>query len=246
MLNTVKKEISVVIPAYNEERRIGRTIVKISDYLTRGRIKHELIVVDDGSQDRTVEAVERVSKKIRGRIRLVKNSRNMGKGGSVKNGVDKASYSNILISDADLSTPIRELGKFLKYLRKDEVIIASRNLLGSDIKIKQPVLRQTFGKIFPMLVNLFLIKNIKDTQCGFKLMRRRDAKKIFKMMTIKGFAFDVELLFIARKLNYRIKEVPVEWSNSPGSKVRLFRDSIDMLFSLVKIRANNLFGRYDG
>ena len=241
--------ISIIIPAYNEEKRIGSTLKKIIAFLKKTqKIKQfEIIVVDDYSQDKTQEIIENVRIEMRAsrkELNSIKNKENRGKGYSVKRGVLNAHYDHILFSDADLSTPIEELEKLLSESKENEIIIASRNLKDSKIEIKQPWFRSTLGKIFPTLVNLLLIQGIRDTQCGFKLFTRKAAKMIFPRQTLDGFAFDAELLFIAKKHHIKIKEVPVIWKNAEGSTVDPIKDALKMFKDILKIRWNNIQGKY--
>jgi dolichyl-phosphate beta-glucosyltransferase len=236
-----RASISVVIPAYNEELRISKTIEKISLYLG-GRFDYEIIVVDDGSKDKTALVVEGLRS-----VRLIRNRQNIGKGYSVRRGILEAKHRLILMSDADLSTPIEEIEKLLPFIEEGfDIAIGSRGLKESDIEVRQPWYREGMGKIFNLFVRSLVIGGIKDTQCGFKLMKGDAAKKIFERCRINGFGFDVEALFIARKMNLMIKEVPIRWINSPNSRVRLVGDPIRMFFDLLRIRANWFMGRYKG
>ncbi|MBN2112190.1 glycosyltransferase family 2 protein [Candidatus Woesearchaeota archaeon] len=236
-----KLSLSVVIPAYNEEKRIGKTLRRITSYLDKRKDDYEIIVVDDCSKDNTVKVARFLKNK---RLKVLKNKCNLGKGGAVKNGMLAAKKKYVLFSDADLSTPIEEIEKFEKLKDKYDILIGSRALKESDIKIKQPFYRVLMGKTFNLIVNLLVIWGVKDTQCGFKWFRKDAVKKIFPKQTFNGFSFDVELLFIAKKYGYSIKEVPVTWLNSPDSKVSAVRDSIRMFMDLIKIRINDLRGKY--
>ena len=235
--------ISIVIPAYNEEKRIGRSIKQIVKYLDKKKYSYEIIVVDDGSIDKTIDVVKKAGNKY---VKIIKNKKNMGKGFSVKTGILNAKYPLVLFSDSDLATPIEELDKFMEYIKSYDIVIASRNLKESNIKVKQPVYRQLMGKTFPLLVNLIALGGFRDTQCGFKLFKTDAAKKIVSLQTFNRFSFDVEILFIAKKLGYKIKEAPVVWIDKEGSKVNPIKDSIKMLIDLFKIRLNNLLGKYGG
>lgn len=240
-LKMAKLSISVVIPAYNEEKRIGKTLRKILKYFENKKYDYEIIVVDDCSKDKTVHVAEFFKSK---RIKIIKNLCNLGKGGAVRKGMLSAKKKYVLFSDADLSTPIEQIEKFLPFIKKYDVIIGSRALNDSEIRIKQPFYRVIMGRIFNLIVQILLLKGIKDTQCGFKLFTRKSAKKIFPKQTFKGFSFDVEILYIARKTGYKIKEVPVVWINSPESKVSALKDSIKMFIDLIKIRINSIKGKY--
>jgi glycosyltransferase involved in cell wall biosynthesis len=235
------KEISIVIPAYNEEKRIEKSLQEIIKYCKNNFQKYEVIVVDDGSKDKTREIVRRYSEK----VKLVENGVNRGKGYSVRQGILQAQHGLILFSDSDLATPIKEVAKMIEEIDQGhDVVIASRNMKESDIQIKQPLYRQLLGKSFPLLVNMITLPGFKDTQCGFKLFKKEAGQKIVRLQTLERFSFDVEILFIAKKLGYKIKEVPVTWIDQPGSKVSVGRDSFKMLKDLVLIRNNFRKGRY--
>lgn len=233
--------ISIVIPAYNEEKRIGRSIGLIVKHLEKRRYTYEIIIVDDGSTDDTIAVVKQIGNND---IKIIKNKKNRGKGYSVRRGILNAKYPLVLFSDSDLATPIEELDKFIDYIKTYDIVIASRNLKGSNITVKQPVYRQLMGKTFPLLVNLIALGGFKDTQCGFKLFKTDVAKRIVLLQTFNGFSFDVEVLFIAKKLGYKIKEAPVVWVDKIGSTVNPIRDSVKMLIDLFQIRFNNWRGKY--
>jgi dolichyl-phosphate beta-glucosyltransferase len=233
-------KISIIIPSYNEEKRIGKTISRILSYLKKKRFNYEIIIVDDGSKDNTRNIVKKFLKNKN--IILTKKRENKGKGYSVKQGALMAKHNFILFSDADLSTPIQELDKFLKYIDKYDIVIGSRALKGADIRIKQPFYRAFIGKTFNKIARLLTVKGIKDTQCGFKLFK--NCRDIFKKQAIDGFGFDVELLYIAQKKGLKIKELPVAWLNAEGSKVSAFKDSFKMFCDLLKIRFNSIMGKY--
>ncbi len=239
-----KEKISVVIPAYNESRRIGKSLEKIVRFFKRYELENEMIVVDDGSKDDTVKVARAAMRDVRNSV-LLENKKNMGKGYSVKRGMLKAKGDLLLFSDADLSTPIDELRKLMDYAGKYDIVIASRALPESNIAVRQPKARELLGKIFNLLVRIFLVSGVKDTQCGFKLFTKKAAGIIFKRQTINDFAFDVELLYIAKKHGLKIKEVPVSWFNSRNTKLRVGADSIRMFGSLLCILANNAKGKYD-
>jgi len=236
MGNFEKMEISIVIPAYNEEKRIEKTLKKVYEYFKGKKVEFEIIVVDDGSNDKTVEIVEKFSSD-RKKIRILKHEKNMGKGAAVKTGILNAKGELILFTDADLSTPIEEFEKLKKKIEKGyDIAIGSRGLKDSKIVIPQPFYRRIIGRIFPLLVRLIVIKDFKDTQCGFKLFKKEAAKKIFSQLKTEGFAFDVEVLAKGKKEGYKIAEVGVLWYNSPRSSVKIFRDSFRMFVSLLKIK----------
>ena len=233
-------KFSIVIPAYNEESRIEKTINKILAYLNSKKWDFNIVVVDDGSTDKTGEIV---SKFRNSQIEIVKNQKNMGKGYSVKRGALASQGDWTIFTDADLSTPIEELEKFMQFQDYD-VLIGSRALKESKILVHQPFYRELSGKIFNLFVKLLVIRDIHDTQCGFKLFKREAAKEIFKRQTLNGFSFDVETIYIARKMGYRIKEIPIRWFNDKETKVKFVRSSLQMLIDLFKIRLNDIKGLY--
>ncbi|MCK5107111.1 MAG: glycosyltransferase family 2 protein [Nanoarchaeota archaeon] len=234
-------EISIVLPAYNEEKRIGLTLKKVIKYCKLNFDRYEIIVVDDGSKDNTSKIVNNYSNN---NVKLLKNKKNMGKGYSVKRGILNAKYSIVLFSDSDLATPIEELKNFLPHIKKYDVLIGSRKLKNSNIKIKQPVHRQLMGKVFPLFVRLIALRGFKDTQCGFKLFKTSVAKKIVKLQTFNRFSFDVEILFIAKKKGYKIKELPVVWIDQENSTVDPVKDGIRMVLDISKIRYNHMLKKY--
>lgn len=227
-------DFSIIIPAYNEENRIGETLKKIQSYFLSKNYNYQIIVVDDGSRDRTSQIVEKFSPD----IILLKNEKNYGKGYSIKRGVEKAEGNFILFTDADLSTPIEEIEKLLVYLVREnyDIAIGSRGLKESKIVIHQPFYREYAGKFFNLLVKLFIMNEISDTQCGFKCFKGNVAKKLFSKSLIYGFAFDVEILYIAKIMGYKIKEVPIVWYNSKMSKVSILKHPLQMIYELVKIK----------
>jgi len=240
-INKMNKSISIVIPAYNEEKRIGLSLIQITKYMDENKYNYEIIIVDDNSTDNTLKIIKNFKSD---KIKIIKNIVNRGKGYSVKKGILNSKHPFVLFSDADLATPIEELKKFMELIAKYDIVIASRNLKGSYIKVKQPFYRKFLGKSFPLLVNLIVLNKFEDTQCGFKLFKTNVAKKIVSLQTFDGFSFDVEILFIALKLGFKIKEEPVTWINKDGSKVKLIGDTFKMFFDLFKIRFNNHIGKY--
>lgn len=241
--------LSLIIPAYNEEKRILPTLKEIYAYLAGRDYTFEIIVVDDGSTDKTVQIVKDFIKNVNpsdGKlINILLNGENKGKGYTVKNGMLSANGEYIFFTDADLSTPIEELERCLPYLQGNyDIVIGSRSLADSDIIIHQPWYREKMGKIFNFMVNMILIKGIIDTQCGFKGFKRKAVETIFNRCAIEGFSFDVETLYLARKFNFTIKEIPIKWRNSTLSKVSPVRHSVQMFLDLIGIRINELKGRY--
>lgn len=238
--------ISIVIPAYNEATRLPSSLGAVLAHLSKGRWSTaEVLVVNDGSTDGTETVVEKIRETYSG-IRLLRNPGNLGKGYSVRHGMLEATGDWVLYTDADLSAPIEELNKLLRVARERnaDVVIGSRALDRSLIGVHQSVLREYAGRIFNLLMRLVTGLSFWDTQCGFKLFSARAAGEIFQRQRLDGFGFDVEVLFIARKLGFRSVEVPVRWNHAEGSKVRMIGDSANMFLDLVRVRINHLRGRY--
>jgi dolichyl-phosphate beta-glucosyltransferase len=238
--------ISIVIPAFNEENRLPATLSAVFNYLAEGRPDFaEVIVVDDGSTDLTRAVAERLVPLHTG-LRLLRNPGNRGKGYSVRHGMMEARGEWVLFTDADLSAPIDELDKLLEAARRRgaAVAIGSRALDRSLITVHQSAFRENAGRLFNLLVRLMTGLPFRDTQCGFKLFEGGAAREVFRRQRLERFGFDVEVLFIARLLGYESIEVPVRWSHSEGTKVRMFRDSLAMFTDLVRVRWNQLRGRY--
>jgi len=239
-------DISVVIPAYNEENRLAPTIDNIGEYLRSEGYGYEIIVVDDGSSDATVELAKQAAS-MDPAVRIVENGANRGKGFSVKNGFMHATGRLVLFSDADLSTPIEELGRLKETMDAGaDIVIGSRAMRDSDIIKRQPLYRMLMGKTFNKLVRILTVRGIKDTQCGFKLFRKDTCKGLFEVQRIERFAFDVELLFLASRKGLTVREIPVRWINSPQSKVNVVRDSARMLLDIIRLRWDYLRGAYSG
>ncbi len=234
-----KESVSVVIPAYNEADRIAPTIRRIDEYC-RGRFRDcEIIVVDDGSRDATRSIVKNMQEAMTS-LRCEGYEGNRGKGFAIRHGIASSRGDLILISDADLSTPIEEVEKLLAcYDEGYDVVIGSRALRGSDIVVRQPWWRELMGRTFNTFVRALLSVEFKDTQCGFKLFRGDRGREIFGRAEVDRFAYDVEVLYLARKAGLKIKEAPIRWVNSPNSKVSPVRDSLQMLKDLIKLRLRN-------
>lgn len=226
---------TVVIPAYNEADRLPRTLEQVSVFLRAKQAPHEILVVDDGSRDRTA-AVAKAFADGHPEVRLLSQPRNLGKGAAVQAGVAAARGDLVLFTDADLSTPIEELARLEQALENGAAVaIASRAVAGSRIEEHQPFYREWMGKSFNFLVRLLLLPGIHDTQCGFKLFRRGAARDLFPRLTILGFGFDVEVLYLAKRMGFAIREVPVAWRNSRHSKVSPVRDAWRMLGDLFRV-----------
>lgn len=240
-------ELSIIIPAYNEGERLGRGLTRIRDYFASqplGLTGIEILVVDDGSTDDTAKIAAERAREFAS-FRLVSNGQNRGKGYSVRHGILEARGRIALFTDADLSAPIEESEKLFRAIREgNAVAIGSRSIDRSLIFARQSRLREIAGIIFNALMRLFTGLDIEDTQCGFKAFVREPCRIIFEQQRIERFGFDPEILFLARRHDLRITEVPVRWAHDPGTKVHMIRDSLLMFGDLVYIRWNWLLGRY--
>jgi dolichyl-phosphate beta-glucosyltransferase len=234
--------LSIVVPAYNEAGRIRDTLVMLCRFKALKPYPIELIVVDDGSTDQTVETLSEFPA-----IRLVRNDRNHGKGFTVRHGVLEAGGEYVLFTDADLSTPIEEVDKLLSALQSSgaDAAIGSRALQRELIGIHQPWFRDMAGRFFNLLVRVFTGLRLHDTQCGFKLFKRSSTRGAFERMRVEGFGFDPELLFLIERQGGRVVEVPVRWNDNPATKVRFLRDSTRMFLDLIALRWRDFLGRYE-
>ncbi len=232
--NFMTPDLSLIIPAYNEEQRIKSSLDYALEFFATKSLSYEIIVVDDGSSDSTVEIANSFASDI---IKVIRQPHNMGKGAAVTRGMLEAKGEIRVFSDADFSTPVKEIDKVITAMSiGTEVFIGSRALDYSMIKKHQPAYREFMGKTFNKLVQLFLISGIKDTQCGFKGFTAKAAQDIFSKMKIKGFGFDLEIIYLADKLGFAISEVPVEWYNDDRSTVNPIKDSITMFFDIFKVK----------
>jgi dolichyl-phosphate beta-glucosyltransferase len=243
----ISPELSVVIPAYNEEKRLGRGLQRLQEYFEQEGVPPggvEILVVDDGSTDGTV----RVAREWLARIpylRLLSNGQNRGKGYSVRHGMLEARGRVALFTDADLSSPIEESEKLLAAIQAgNDVAIGSRAMDRSLIFVHQSRLREIAGIIFNAFVRLFTGLRLQDTQCGFKAFVREPSRIIFEQQRIARFGFDPEILFLAKRHGLRTAEVPVRWAHDEATKVHVFRDSLLMFTDLLAIRWNAIAGRY--
>jgi len=237
-------KLSLVIPAYNESARIEQSLLQIFSYLAELSQPAEIIVVDDGSTDSTADTVQAMTAN-RPELRLLRLPRNQGKGAAVKAGVLASQGEEVLISDADLSTPLTELPRFLAALANGfDLAIGSRQIPGARMIRYQPILRQVAGVLFGLVVRVILPVGVVDTQCGFKLLRGPAGRELFQRLTIPGFCFDVELLVLAKRLGLRVTELPVTWENRAGSKVSMIRHLPRVARELLRIRWNLWQGAY--
>jgi len=243
-MNPPKLDLSIVIPAYNEESRLPKTLDLIFAYLNARPFRAEILVVDDGSSDRTAEIANAARQKYPA-LRLVSNGKNRGKGFSVRHGMLEARGRIALFTDADLSSPIEECEKLFAAIDAgNEVAIGSRALDRSLITTHQSRLRELAGMIFNAFVQLSMGLPFRDTQCGFKAFVREPSRIVFEQQRIERFGFDPEILFLAKRHGLRTSEVPVRWGHDPATKVHMLRDSLMMFFDLLIVRWNWLMGRY--
>jgi len=237
---------TVVIPAYNEAKRICGTVERIKKYFDASGFNNwSLLLVDDGSSDGT-EGLVKSALNEPARLEVVRHPRNLGKGAAVRTGLLKARGDYILFLDTDSSTPIEEFGKF-KTLADEgaDIIIGSRRTRGAFIEERQPFIREFLGKGFTLLSNLILGTRYSDFTCGFKCFKKEAARELCFRQRIVNWSYDSELLFLASRLGYIVKEVPVRWKNDPDSKVRLLRDTVSSFWGLLRVRLNWLTGVYD-
>lgn len=252
----MKTYLSVVIPAYNEAKRISATLLDIDKYLSKqkyppaspaglhgGQGNYEIIVVSDGSKDNTVQVVKKLQELVKN-LKIIDNKKNHGKGYVVKQGMLEAKGEYRLFMDADNSTTIDHLEKFWPYLGKGrDVVIGSRAIKGAKLAVPQAWYKGLAGKLGNIFIQLIVVWGIKDTQCGFKAFSQKSAKVIFKKTTINGWGFDVEVLALARVLKYKIEEVPITWKNDPYSHVKL-KSYLQVLWQTLKIKWNLITNKY--
>lgn len=241
-------DLSVIIPAYNEAERIPPYLSEVSAYLRKRGQPFEILVVDDGSTDQTVLVVERFSR-TEPATRLIRLAQNRGKGCAVRTGIMQARGALMLVADADGAAPMRELERLENGLEHGaDMAIGSRFLASRDrqYRVRARWHRTVLGNLFNAVVQRLGIPGITDTQCGFKLFRAAAARDLFSVSRINGYGFDLEILFLAQRRGYRIAEVPINWSDQPGTKVRVLRDGFSMLRELLAVRRNFARGLYKG
>jgi len=236
--------LSVIIPAYNEEKRIGSTLISVDNYLRRQNYDYEVIVVNDGSKDNTASIVKSLGLEIKG-LRLLNNKENHGKGYVVRQGMLEAGGELCLFTDADNSTSIDHLDKFIPHIDQGySIVIGSIAVAGHKVSSgSEPLWRRIAGKLGNVFIQIVAVPGIQDTQRGFKLFTAKAVQDIFPRLTIHRWGFDIEVLALARKYGYKIKELPVDWENDPDSKVGI-KAYFQVLLETVKIRWNLMTGRY--
>ncbi len=236
--------LSVIVPAYNEEKRLPKTLEEIDKYLSGQSYDYEIVVINDGSKDKTAEAVKNSISKIKN-LKIIDNKENHGKGYVVRQGMLEAKGDYRVFTDADNSTSIDQVEKMWPSFKEGyDLVIGSRDIKGAVIAVPQPWYRQMLGEVFNLVVQTIAgLFGIWDTQCGFKGLTKKAAEDIFPRCKIDRWAFDVEILVIAKKLRYKIKEVPIVWVNDPDSKVKL-KGMVKMLLEVLQIRINSIKGVY--
>ena len=236
-------QLSIIVPSFNEELRLPDSLERIAAYIYSSGRRTEVLVVDDGSTDRTAEVAASFSGRI-GNLRVLQNGENRGKGYSVRHGMLEARGETVLFTDADLSAPIEEADKLISALQQYDVAIGSRAMNRDLIEVHESAFREFAGIIFNRIVRVVLWLPFVDTQCGFKGFRRERCRIIFEQQRIERFGFDPELLYLARHHGLKSIEIPVRWSHSPATKINMMRDSIQMFVDVFTIRWNALLGRY--
>jgi dolichyl-phosphate beta-glucosyltransferase len=237
--------ISIIIPAYNEENRLPQYLDSILLYFGLRKLSFEVLVVDDGSTDSTSAIVERLMNQ-NPNVQLIRLPHNRGKGYAVKTGMLQSCGRLRLFADADGATPIEELERLEKAIECGaDVAIASRALHSESCSVKAKFHRKVVGAVFNFIVRALTVKGIKDTQCGFKLFTSKSASTVFPLQKIEDFGFDVELLYISKLKGFHISEVPVNWNDIKGTKVRIIKDSIDMFLDVIRVKLNELRGSYN-
>jgi glycosyltransferase involved in cell wall biosynthesis len=235
--------LSIVIPAHNEESRLPGTLEQVFAFLKKQSFSSEVIVVENGSSDRTFEIAQDFAKQ-HPNLHVVRNDQR-GKGRAIQRGVKEAGGEYVFMCDADLSMPIEEISKFIPpQLPEVDIAIASREAPGS-VRYNEPQYRHFTGRVFNTMIRWLVLPGLQDTQCGFKCIRADVARDIFPYQTLTGWAFDVELLYIARHHGYKIVEIPIDWYFNADSKISVLRDSLRMFLDLLLIRSNARRGLYD-
>ncbi len=233
-------QFSLILPAFNEAKRLPKTLASARSYLSETFSAYEILVVDDGSEDDTV-AVARDILAHDSNSRVIPLGTNQGKGAAVRAGALEAKGQYVLFSDSDLSTPIADEARLRAAIDAGaDLAIGSRRHPESEITLAQNVVRQSMGRIFNLFVRMAGLSGFEDTQCGFKMFTHASAERIFRELKTDGFAFDVEILLLARNAGLSLAEIPVQWENDPESRVHMIRDSLRMLWELVLIRLNHL------
>ena len=235
--------LSIIIPAHNEENRLPRTLEQVLAFLQQQNFESEVLVIENGSTDRTYEVAQGFTAR-HGNLRVI-HEQGRGKGLAVRRGMLEAHGRYRLMCDADLAMPVEEITKFLpSALQESDIAIASREAQGS-VRYNEPMFRHLGGRGINLVIRLLILPGLQDTQCGFKCFRAEVADDLFRRQTLTGWSFDIEILFIARRHGYRVREVPIDWYYQPESKVNALRDALRMIADIFRIHANARRGLYD-
>lgn len=238
-----RPHLSVVVPAYNEARRLPPSLDTILAWTAAQPFESEIVVVDDGSTDGTADIARARLADVRHKVLV--HERNRGKGAGLKTGMTAATGAYVLYTDADLSTPIEEASKFLEvHARGVAIVIGTRKTGEANVTVRQRRLRERMGRVYTWLSNVLICPGVSDFTCGFKSFRADACEAIFSRILEDGWAYDTEALFLARRLGFDVREVPVRWANDPSTRVRLVRDAVGSFNGLVRIRWRSLRGRY--
>jgi dolichyl-phosphate beta-glucosyltransferase len=236
-------QLSIVIPAFNEERRLPPTLATVNAWVRSRPFSCEVVIVDDGSSDRTADAARRALDGVEHRVLV--HERNRGKGAGLRTGMTAARGAYVLMTDADLSTPIEEAERFLDlHATGVPVVIGTRKAPGASVLRRQAALRERMGRVYTLLSNALICPGVSDFTCGFKSFRADACREVFGRLREDGWAYDTEALYLARRLGYEVRELPVQWTNDPSTRVRLLRDAAGSFAGLLRIRTRVLFGRY--
>lgn len=232
--------LSLIVPAYNEEKIIKKSLESIVNFLLKKNYSWEVILVDDGSRDKTVSIAKTFKE-----VKILSLRENMGKGAALRAGVMASKGKYIVFTDADLSVPISFLDALISQAKGNEVVVGSRRVKGATIKTHQPALREFLGRVFTKLTQVLIGSQIADFTCGFKAFQANAGKKLFSLSRINRWAYDSEIIFLAQKLNYKIAEVPVIWENRFDTRVQMGKAAIESLMDVIKIRLWDLSGKYE-
>jgi dolichyl-phosphate beta-glucosyltransferase len=235
--------ISFLIPIYNEEKRVGKAIKALSSYLGTFKEDYEVLFIDDGSTDSTVKKI--ASEKPRFQYRVINYQPNKGKGYAIRQGMMHSRGDYKLFFDVDMSTPLTEFDKFLRQLHSRTVLIGNRKTRGAEVLKHQPYLREKMGQAFTLLARLLTVWEVTDFTCGFKCYPKEVSKKVFKKARVDRWSYDAEILFLTKKLGFKIKQVPVTWKDDDRTRVVLMKDSLQSLVDLLKIRLLSVFEAYN-
>lgn len=237
-------KLSVVVPCYNEEKRFQNGFNHYYSYLKKQKYSWELIFVNDGSKDNTYNLMQKFAKD-KSHVKIVNYKKNKGKGYAIVQGIKTAKGDIILFTDIDHSVPVETIQSFFKFFESGfKAVIGSRRVKGSKIVVRQQPMRELLGRCFTGFVNLFVCPGVTDATCGFKAFENVTAHKIFEKITIYDWAFDAEILFLCKKLNIDFVQAPVAWSDVKGSKVSLSKDILKSALGILKIRLNDINGKY--